>query len=128
MRGRDPDDAAFVARITPAAPISARFDQYVRVEAGIRPHVSIGIEGTALVEAKGTRQALTGSSAADGPRLAAALDGHLLREARITADGTLTLLLDRGLITVAPDADYESWSLHEDDGSLWIGLPGGGVG
>lgn len=65
----------------------------------------------------------------DGFDLQATLVGcTIARGAADNALGSLVLLFEEGTrLDVAPDDDYEAWSIGWPDGSLLVSLPGGGV-
>lgn len=54
--------------------------------------------------------------------------GHTVEHAVADDGGSLTITFDNGAtLAVAPDPDFEAWSITGPDGSIVLSLPGGGL-
>lgn len=91
-------------------------------------------DGTKVVVATPFGLMLDGASTTVDPEMTAALGPvlgilrHTVHRIDIFGDGVLTVDLGHGArIDVPADPAYENWELILPDGTLYVGLPGGGV-
>lgn len=89
------------------------------------PDLNLDVEGPMIIDAPDGPHNV---NPAEGPHPAYLhFVGAVVRQARTTRGGRLSLAFDRGLSLIVPPGALEPWKLSNDDDYLVVSIAGGGI-